>query len=134
MPRPKKITKKPSKIPYLKQILIGSGILIIVLILIINKLTTKKFAYKNIDLYKDGVAVNLIDKERRQIVKYVEKESLEKANNVCEVSDEYKLVIDDIEIRISEECGAYFQNNYTMENYKINISDEFKNYIIDISK
>lgn len=134
MPRPKKITKKPSKIPYLKEILIGCGILFIVIILIINKLTSKKFEYKKLSLYKEGVAVNLVDKERRQIIKYIEKEELKKANNVCEVTDEYKLTFDDIEIRISKECGGYFQNNYTMENYKIDISEEFKNYIIDIAK
>lgn len=134
MPRPKKITKKPSKIPYLNHIIIGSVILLIILILVINKLTTKKFEYKNIELYKDGIAVNLIDKEKRRIVKYIEKEELIRSNNICDVEEEYKLIIDDIQITISEECGGYFLNNYTMENYKIDLSKEFKDYIIGISK
>lgn len=119
-----------------------SCILIIVIFLLFFTKFKNKPNFNDLSIYKreysrdfiDDDKINISDEEKNTIINYLNNEKFEKIVNNCAVAGIYMIKYDNIEISFdNNSCGVNYKNTHTEENYKTNISEELKNYIINIA-
>ena len=129
-----KKTKKIDKKRDIRHIVIIILIVIAILLFIIIKASSKDYNFSNLRIYKENKVINATYEQKEIIKKYLKKEKFKKQGSACVVSKDFLIKFDNLEIYFDTNCGAYYQNNYTMENYNIKISEDLKKYIISLLK
>lgn len=114
---------------------------IIILLVIITLLLIKflpnllnKSNYSNLEIYKNNTFINVSEEQRRKIIDYLKKEKFNKKNIASSLDGgTYKISYDNVELYFNDYGSCYYKNNHTEENYNTILSNEFVNYVKNLS-
>lgn len=108
--------------------------IIIIVILLIkflpNMLNSNN--YNDLELYKNNQIINITKEEKEEIIKYLKKEKYIKDDSISFVDNKvYYIKYGDVELSFNNSGDCFYNNNHTLENYNIKISDQLLNYVIN---
>ena len=114
---------------------------IIILLVIITLLLIKflpnllnKNNYSNLEIYKNNTFINVSEEQRGKIIDYLKKEKFSKKNIASSLDGgTYKITYDNVELSFNDDGSCYYMNNHTEENYNTILSNEFVNYVKNLS-
>ena len=90
--------------------------------------------YDDLAIYKNNNTVNISEQEKNKMIEYLKKEDFNKVENLdLTINGEYKIMFNNIEISFDNNNYCYYKNNNTLENYYSSITNELRQYIIDVA-
>lgn len=120
-----------------KNIIFTIILVVLILVVVAIKFIPNMLSGNNYDdlaIYKNNNSVNISEQEKNKITEYLKKEDFNKAENLdLTINGEYKIVFNNIEISFDNNNYCYYKNNNTLENYYSSITNELRQYIIDVA-
>lgn len=129
-----------------KIILTISAVLILLanVLLIYKNYNTPKYELSSIRVTKrldeslrDEIEINLSNEERKKIDGYIKKSNLNETKQItnCAILGIYSIYFGDYTLSFDRSCSTtYLYNANDNKSVQVNISNKFKDYIIDLSK